>query len=240
MNEFEKKLSELEKNIKEIRGIYNVTFNDKQSTPIKLSEKSDIELVENAVIEEVVMYVKGYHLKRRDIGFGAKHIELHLDDNSEGQINLNELLNLGNSLRSYKQIFKEPFIDNKKAKIYEWQNDENTRFRCVIDNKNISEERAQPPRSSSEYDKVEGLNPPLSHLANDIIITFYSDRNINKRMEFKNPKVAEYYENLEKQSRKQLKITISENGEPVLSSNFAKDLKEKFTEQNTDKKDIEQ
>ena len=52
--------------------------------------------------------------------------------------------------------------------------------------------------------------------------------------------VAEYYENLEKQSRKQPKIAISENGEPVLSSNFAKDLKEKFTEQNTDKKDIEQ
>ncbi|TNB61308.1 hypothetical protein FDW43_08680, partial [Campylobacter helveticus] len=33
--------------------------------------------------------------------------------------------------------------------------------------------------------------------SDEIIITFYSDRNLNKQMEFKNPKVREYYENKE-------------------------------------------
>lgn len=228
MNEFEKKLSELEKNIKEIRGIYNVTFNDKQSTPIKLSEKSDIELVENAVIEEVAMYVKGWHNVRRDKGEGAKHILCHLDSGAKGEITLNELLNIGNSMRAYMEKFKEPYLENKDktGKVFEWQDNQGTRFRVAIDTKETK-------------NGMEGLIPPLSH-SDTTIISFYSDRNINKRMQFKNPKVAEYYENLEKQSRKQPKITISENGEPVLSSNFAKDLKEKFTEQNTDKKDIEQ
>ncbi|EAI4911335.1 hypothetical protein BHX02_06695 [Campylobacter jejuni] len=32
----------------------------------------------------------------------------------------------------------------------------------------------------------------------ETIITFYSDRNLNKQMEFKNPKVKEFYENKEK------------------------------------------
>ncbi|MCR2061069.1 hypothetical protein FDW42_04895, partial [Campylobacter helveticus] len=38
--------------------------------------------------------------------------------------------------------------------------------------------------------------PPLSPF-DEIIITFYSDRNLNEKMEFKNPKVREYYENKE-------------------------------------------
>ncbi|MCR2124169.1 hypothetical protein CUPS3778_03855, partial [Campylobacter upsaliensis] len=42
----------------------------------------------------------------------------------------------------------------------------------------------------------EGLIPPLSPF-DEIIITFYSDRNLNEKMEFKNPKVREYYENKE-------------------------------------------
>ncbi|MBS4424122.1 hypothetical protein CVU14713_08220, partial [Campylobacter vulpis] len=33
------------------------------------------------------------------------------------------------------------------------------------------------------------------------IITFYSDRNLNKQMEFKNPKVARYYANEAKQDK---------------------------------------
>ncbi|MCR2109987.1 hypothetical protein CUPS4049_04985, partial [Campylobacter upsaliensis] len=41
-----------------------------------------------------------------------------------------------------------------------------------------------------------GLIPPLSPF-DEIIITFYSDRNLNEKMEFKNPKVREYYENKE-------------------------------------------
>ncbi|MCR2063220.1 hypothetical protein CHLV4140_10360, partial [Campylobacter helveticus] len=41
-----------------------------------------------------------------------------------------------------------------------------------------------------------GLIPPLSP-SDEIIITFYSDRNLNEKMEFKNPKVREYYGNKE-------------------------------------------
>ena len=193
MNDLEKKISELEQNIeslkenaKEIRGIYNVTFNDKKATPIKLTSEvaNDIELVENAVIEEVIMYVKGWHNIRRDKGEGAKHILCHLNDNAKGAISLNELLNLGNSLRKYMEIFKEPYLENenKSGKVFEWQNDNGTRFRVAIDNKEIK-------------NGMEGLIPPLSHSVDSIIISFYSDRNINKRMEFKNPKVTEYYEN---------------------------------------------
>ena len=38
------------------------------------------------------------------------------------------------------------------------------------------------------------LSLPPSH---DAIITFYSDRNLNKKMMFKNPKVKKYYLNLD-------------------------------------------
>lgn len=41
----------------EKRGIYNVTLNDKNSAPIL----KDIELIQNAVIEYIAMYVRGYH-----------------------------------------------------------------------------------------------------------------------------------------------------------------------------------
>ena len=46
-----------EKIQKEQRGIYNVSFNEKQSTPIN----ADLEAIENAVIDYVVHYIKGWH-----------------------------------------------------------------------------------------------------------------------------------------------------------------------------------
>ena len=48
-------------------------------------------------------------------------------------------------------------------------------------------------------DREEGLIPPLS-LSNKVIISFYSDRNLNEKMIFKNPKVEEYYSNLDIES----------------------------------------
>ncbi|MCV3443910.1 hypothetical protein L8W64_08130 [Campylobacter sp. IFREMER_LSEM_CL1097] len=76
------------------------------------------------------------------------------------------------------KVFKEPFLEdqNKDGKVYEWENKEGVRFRVATDKI-----------------KGEGLIPPLSP-SDEIIITFYSDRNLNKRMEFKNPKVKAYYE----------------------------------------------
>ncbi|PAF42177.1 hypothetical protein [Helicobacter sp. 11S03491-1] len=161
-------------NKKEITGIYNTTFNEKKATPIQT--KNDLELIEDAIIESVIMYVKGFHNIKRDKGFGAEHIKIHLEKNSEGFITLEELLDLGKSIREYTKLFQEPFIDSKGAKIYEWENDKRVRFRVVVDIQR------------------GGLQLPLS-LSDNVIITFYSDRNLNERMEFKNPSVSDYYKN---------------------------------------------
>lgn len=47
-------------------------------------------------------------------------------------------------------------------------------------------------RLATDKIKRKGLIPPLFP-SDKIIITFYSDRNLGQRMEFKNPNVAKYY-----------------------------------------------
>ncbi|MCR2040307.1 hypothetical protein CHLV4142_09150 [Campylobacter helveticus] len=172
---FKDKIDTARKNRQEKRGIYNVSFNEKDSTPIN----AELEAIENIIIDYVVHYIKGWHNERRDKGRGAEHIKLHLEKGSEGEISLEELLNLGNSIREYLKLFKEPFDDGRGGKVFEWENDEGVRFRIATDKI-----------------KGEGLIPPLSP-SDEIIITFYSDRNLNEKMEFKNPKVREYYANKE-------------------------------------------
>ncbi|MGI0405899.1 hypothetical protein ACRE1U_01050 [Helicobacter himalayensis] len=162
---------------KEQQGIYDVTYGNKNATPIF----KDIESIEDAVIEYIAMYVRGYHSKRNDRGFGAEHIKLHLEKGSEGEVSIEELVNIGNSLRAYLKQFKEAFIDDRGAKVYEWENDDKTRFRIVAD--------------TIRENKGEGDNCHSTPFAS-AIISFYSDRNLNEKMKFKNPKVAEYYENL--------------------------------------------
>lgn len=174
---------------KEFKGIYNTTFNKKKATPISI--QNDLEKIEDAIIEQVVMYVKGYHKTRNDRGFGAEHIKIHLEQNSQGAITLKELLDLGKSIRNYIRNFQEPFVDEKGAKIYEWENDAKVRFRVITDRRR-------------EGDNCHSTSPT------EMIITFYSDRNLNKRMEFKNPKVRKHYgiqksfqeENIPPKSRK--------------------------------------
>lgn len=170
---------------KEKLGIYNVTFNDKKATPIK----AEVELIEDAVIDFVLHYIKGWHNKKRDKGRGAVHIKLHLENNSQGQIYHSELLEIGNSIRNYLNNFKQPFKDKNNASIYEWQDKNGVRFRVVSD------------KNHSMISKGEGhSNTPLSPF-DETIITFYSDRNINQRMEFKNPLVKAHYELIEKQQQ---------------------------------------
>lgn len=60
--------------------------------------------------------------------------------------------------------------DKKKARIYEWEK-ERVRFRIVVNN--TSQTDSNPASASRE------------------IITFYSDRNLKKPMELKNPKLKE-------------------------------------------------
>ena len=143
---------------KEQRGLYNVVYNGKNATMIK----QDLESVENAI-----RFAKGNKNK------GAKHIAIeHLTDpNKEGYITDLELVNLGKSIRQYLAKYKEPFIDTNGARIYEWEKD-GVRFRAVVNNI-----------------KGEGNSnlPQLSKPLNDDIITFYSDRNLKEKMNFKNP-----------------------------------------------------
>lgn len=192
---------------KEKRGIYNVSFNEKNSTPIN----AELEAIENAIIDYVVHYVKGWHNERRDKGRGAEHIRLHLEKGSEGEISLEELLNLGNSIREYLKIFKEPYKDSNDARVYEWENNESVRFRIVTD---------------TNYKLIKGeghSNTPLSP-SDEIIITFYSDRNLNKQMEFKNPKVAKYYANEAKQdkSTKDFKSKLKELTPKIMQTKLSK------------------
>ena len=81
---FSQKLPEL----KEKRGIYNVTYNGKNSTQIK----QDLDNINDAIKYE-----------RGNIGKGAKHISIrHLDDeNKAGFVTKEELLNLGENVRNF-------------------------------------------------------------------------------------------------------------------------------------------
>ncbi|ECK2550140.1 hypothetical protein FQW77_08675 [Campylobacter jejuni] len=193
MKQFKNKTQKLKQ---EVRGIYNVSFNDKNSTPIN----TDLEMIEDIVIDYIqaysFYYIKGFHDKRRDKGLGAEHIKIHLEKGSEGEITLDELLNLGNSIREYLKVFKEPFVDIDERKIYEWKNDKEVCFRVVSDK--LSQKIVE------KIKQMGGSQLPLSPFENTII-TFYSDRNLNKAMEFKNPKVKEYYENKKEISINQIK-----------------------------------
>ncbi|GAD20156.1 hypothetical protein [Helicobacter fennelliae] len=187
LKSFAQKFKDISKELqKETRGIYNVTFNDKNATPINLEPDLLEELIESTIKEAIIMYMKGFHDYRRDKGLGAEHIKIHLEKGSEGEVNIEELLNLGNSLREYLKNFNEPFIDSDGRKIYEWKNDKGVRFRAVSDC--ISQKVLE------KINQMGGSQLPLSPFENTII-TFYSDRNFNERMEFKSPKVKEYYEN---------------------------------------------
>ena len=76
------------------------------------------------------------------------------------------------------RIPKEPFIDENGAKIYERVDKEKIRFRVITDR--INENNLK--KITEEYQRG-GRQLPLSP-SDEQIITFYSDRNLNERMEF--------------------------------------------------------
>ncbi|MDU2008918.1 MAG: LPD23 domain-containing protein [Campylobacter concisus] len=157
---FRQKLPEL----KEKRGIYNVTYNGKFSTPVY----KDVENVEGAV-----RYAIGNKNK------GAKHIEIkHLEDTTkEGYVTKQELLNMGENMRKFIKEYKEPFINDRKARLYEWEDKDGVRFRLVIND-------------IKDKNGGSGIHSAItSTSANDDIITFYSDRNLKEPMKFENPKL---------------------------------------------------
>ena len=174
---FSQKLPEL----KEKRGIYNVTYNGKNATQIK----QDLDNINDAIKYE-----------RGNIGKGAKHISIrHLDDeNKAGFVTKEELLNLGENVRNFIKEYKEPFVNKKNARIYEWEDNKGVRFKLVVSNKN-GEGGGLPLGKSQDVSSItndlrpatkKGLSPSGSL---DNIITFYSDRNLKEPMKFENPKL---------------------------------------------------
>ena len=162
----------------EKRGIYNVTYNGKFSTPVY----KDL-----TTIDDAIKYAKG------DKSKGAKHISIrHLNDESkEGYVTRQELLSLGENIRVYLKENKEPFIDKKGGHIYEWEDKDGVRFRAVIGQaKRESDDRSitSTLKPTDEATK-SGITPNSSLYSSNDIITFYSDRNLKEPMKFENPKL---------------------------------------------------
>ena len=82
-----------DKDQKEKRGIYNVVYNDKKSTIIY----KDLEAIENAI-----KFEKGFENKVTKKGFGALHIEKHLNEKNAGWVTQQEYLNMGEVVRKGK------------------------------------------------------------------------------------------------------------------------------------------
>ena len=187
---------------REKRGIYNVTYNDKTATLVRQDLKN---------IDDALRYAKG------DKSEGAKHIEMrHMkDESAEGYVTKNELLNMGEKIREYLAKYKEPFVDKKGGHIYEWQNERGERFRAVIGK--IKREQDVPAITStlSPADEAakKGLSPNSSLYSHNEIITFYSDRNLKDRMDFKNPKVK-YDVNLSEWHKDSAPVTKNADGSP--------------------------
>lgn len=137
-------------------------------------------------IDDALMFEKGSSKKG-----GAIHIKKHLEPEAQGAITQNELLNIGKNIREYLQKYKEPFIDEHGGRIYEWANKEGVKFRVVV------------------YEKTDGIS--ASHP--EAIISFYSNRNLKKPMEFRNPEVK-YDVNLRQWHKDSAPITKNADGSP--------------------------
>ncbi|WP_180383225.1 LPD23 domain-containing protein [Campylobacter sp. P091] len=150
---------------KEARGIHNVMNNGKKSTLIK----RDLDSIDSAI-----KFERGFNNKNNK-GYGAEHIIKHtISKDEKGYITDIELANLGKNIREYIKNHKEPFIDKNGARIYEWENSDGVRFRAVVGD-------IQGKAPTTAVGSKSGL------ALRERIITFYSDRNLNEPMNFKNP-----------------------------------------------------
>ena len=155
---------------KEAKGLYNVAYNGKNATRVL----KDLEAV-----DEAILFEKGFE-NNRGKGYGAKHILKHtLDENSQGYITKEEILSIGKDLRAFLKN-NEPFIDRNNARVYEWQNQAGVRFRLIV---------GDIGKAPTTMDRM----PNALALPNERIITFYSDRNLKERMQFKNPALNDIF-----------------------------------------------
>ena len=137
-------------------------------------------------IDDALILEKGSNKKG-----GAVHIKKHLDPGAQGAITQDEFLSVGKNIREYLQKYKEPFIDESGGRIYEWADGNGVKFRVVV------------------YEKADGIS--ASHP--NSIISFYSNRNLKKPMEFRNPQVK-YDVNLKEWHKDSAPITKNSDGSP--------------------------
>ena len=137
-------------------------------------------------IDDALILEKGSNKKG-----GAVHIKKHLDPGAQGAITQGEFLSVGKNIREYLQKYKEPFIDESGGRIYEWADGNGVKFRVVV------------------YEKADGIS--ASHP--NSIISFYSNRNLKKPMEFRNPQVK-YDVNLKEWHKDSAPITKNSDGSP--------------------------
>jgi len=84
---------------------------------------------------------------------------------------------MGENMRKFIKEYKEPFVNDRKARLYEWEDKDGVRFRLVIND-------------IKDKNGGSGIHSAItSTSANDDIITFYSDRNLKEPMKFENPKL---------------------------------------------------
>ena len=107
---------------KEMRGVYNVAFNEKRATQIY----KDIEDVENAI-----KFEKGradyYKDNKLHDGFGSLHIQKHLDPKNKGYITTQEYLNMGEYIRKAGD-----FKESGGKRVYDYTDENGVRFRAII------------------------------------------------------------------------------------------------------------
>ena len=137
-------------------------------------------------IDDALILEKGSNKKG-----GAVHIKKHLDPGAQGAITQGEFLSIGKNIREYLQKYKKPFIDESGGRIYEWADENGVKFRVVV------------------YEKADGIS--ASHP--NSIISFYSNRNLKKPMEFRNPQVK-YDVNLKEWHKDSAPITKNSDGSP--------------------------
>ncbi|WP_069637491.1 hypothetical protein [Campylobacter pinnipediorum] len=113
-------LSKEARNKKEKRGVYNVAFNSKKATNIYKDQ--DLKDIENAI-----RFERGFENKKRDRGYGAKHIQKHLDPKKDGYVTEQEVASIGDIIRNV-----EPKTDKDGKRVYEYYNKEGVRFRVIV------------------------------------------------------------------------------------------------------------
>ena len=124
----------------------------------------DIDFVENAVKLEQGSKKRG----------GIAHIQKHFEKDAKGYVTPAEMTQIGDRMREYTAKFKKPYIDADGGRLYEWQDKDGVKFRVVV------------------YDGGVGSTTHITTTpVNDKIISFYSDRNLKKPMEFKTPALRE-------------------------------------------------